>query len=257
LTPATDAPANAIHSNDTGQIKVALIEKRLLLGQCLARCIELASGSDVISFPSLESWLEAADTTPVSLIILCLGSKSSEAETRRTVSLLLQSANKVPTIILSDVEDPDQIVDALEHGVRGYVPTSVPLPVAINAMYLVQAGGVFVPATSLMAAAARSSEGDLSLRHTRNGLFTARQSAVVEALRRGKANKIIAYELNMRESTVKVHVRNIMKKLKAKNRTEVAFMTNVMADTGESFAVPRTIVETPRSPATVTSGIRK
>jgi DNA-binding NarL/FixJ family response regulator len=32
----------------------------------------------------------------------------------------------------------------------------------------------------------------------------------------------------MRESTVKVHVRNIMKKLRAKNRTEVAFMTNGM-----------------------------
>jgi DNA-binding NarL/FixJ family response regulator len=47
--------------------------------------------------------------------------------------------------------------------------------------------------------------------------------AVVEALRRGRANKIIAYELNLRESTVKVHIRNIMRKLHATNRTEVAF----------------------------------
>ena len=37
---------------------------------------------------------------------------------------------------------------------------------------------------------------------------------------------MIAFELKMRESTVKVHVRNIMKKLNAKNRTEVAFMAN-------------------------------
>jgi DNA-binding NarL/FixJ family response regulator len=48
----------------------------------------------------------------------------------------------------------------------------------------------------------------------------------VEALRKGKANKIIAYELQMRESTVKVHVRNIMKKLHATNRTEVAYIAN-------------------------------
>jgi DNA-binding NarL/FixJ family response regulator len=47
--------------------------------------------------------------------------------------------------------------------------------------------------------------------------------AVVEALRRGRANKIIAHELNLRESTVKVHIRNIMKKLNATNRTEVAY----------------------------------
>ena len=57
-------------------------------------------------------------------------------------------------------------------------------------------------------------------------MFSTRQAAVVEALRRGKSNKQIAYELAMCESTVKVHVRNIMKKLNAKNRTQVAFMAN-------------------------------
>jgi len=60
------------------------------------------------------------------------------------------------------------------------------------------------------------------------GSFSSRQANVIEALRRGKSNKVIAYELNMCESTVKVHVRNIMKRLNAKNRTEVAFMANEM-----------------------------
>jgi DNA-binding NarL/FixJ family response regulator len=39
------------------------------------------------------------------------------------------------------------------------------------------------------------------------------------------ANKLIAYELAMCESTVKVHIRNIMKKLNATNRTQVAYLT--------------------------------
>ena len=56
----------------------------------------------------------------------------------------------------------------------------------------------------------------------------------MEALRRGKANKIIAYELNLRESTVKVHVRNIMKKVKATNRTEVVFKLNDLFLSGGS-----------------------
>ncbi len=59
-------------------------------------------------------------------------------------------------------------------------------------------------------------------------MFTARQAAVIEALRRGKANKIIAYELSMCESTVKVHIRNIMKKLNATNRTEVAYKMDTL-----------------------------
>ena len=56
--------------------------------------------------------------------------------------------------------------------------------------------------------------------------FTPRQAAVVEAIARGKANKLIARELDMCESTVKVHVRRIMKKLGARNRTEVALIAN-------------------------------
>jgi DNA-binding NarL/FixJ family response regulator len=53
---------------------------------------------------------------------------------------------------------------------------------------------------------------------------------VIDALRRGKPNKIIANELNMRESTVKVHVRNIMKKLNATNRTQVAYLATRLLD---------------------------
>jgi DNA-binding NarL/FixJ family response regulator len=56
--------------------------------------------------------------------------------------------------------------------------------------------------------------------------FTNRQSQVLACLREGKPNKLIAYELTMCESTVKVHVRHIMKKLGATNRTQVAYLTN-------------------------------
>ena len=52
--------------------------------------------------------------------------------------------------------------------------------------------------------------------------FTPRQMAVLRHVKLGKANKTIARELDMSESTVKIHLRNIMKKMKAANRTEVA-----------------------------------
>ena len=59
-------------------------------------------------------------------------------------------------------------------------------------------------------------------------IFTARQNDVAEALRHGKANKVIAYELNMCESTVKVHIRNIMRKLNATNRTEAVYKMDTL-----------------------------
>jgi len=206
-------------------LSIILIEKRVLIRDCLTQCLRLSSEPNVIPFPSVEKWLEAADKTPAALIVFCIAGKSKDPQTHREIALLSQMERHVPTVLLSDTEDLDHIVDALDQGARGYIPTSLSLEIAVEAMRLVKAGGVYVPASSVIAA--KHSDDDIGApKRFCNGIFTARQAAVVEALRRGKANKVIAYELKMRESTVKVHVRSIMKKLKAKNRTEVAFMAN-------------------------------
>jgi DNA-binding CsgD family transcriptional regulator len=69
-----------------------------------------------------------------------------------------------------------------------------------------------------------------------SGGVTAREAAVVRALQQGKSNKVIAYELNMCESTVKVHVRNLMKKMKARNRTDLAIKTQIPVAANVSMA---------------------
>ena len=56
----------------------------------------------------------------------------------------------------------------------------------------------------------------------KNRSLTARQQAVFELLSRGDTNKVIARRLGMREGTVKVHVRQIMRKFGVTNRTQIA-----------------------------------
>jgi len=56
----------------------------------------------------------------------------------------------------------------------------------------------------------------------RNHSLTARQKAVLKLLSRGDTNKVIARRLGMGEGTVKVHVRQIMRKFGVTNRTQVA-----------------------------------
>ena len=201
---------------------IVLIDARDLHRDCLTRCLSLVPGDCVTSFPCVDSFLAVSYSISASVIIL---SADKSPAVRRQLFLLKQAENQVPTIVLNDVDDPDEIIAAIDSGARGYIPTSMPLQMAIEAMRLVKAGGVFVPASSLVAMR-QTNPINPSEQATKSGPFTVRQAAVVEALCRGKANKIIAYELKMRESTVKVHVRNIMKKLKAKNRTEVAFITS-------------------------------
>jgi len=57
--------------------------------------------------------------------------------------------------------------------------------------------------------------------------LTGREHEVVCKLKQGKPNKIIAYELGISISTVKVHVRNILRKAGATNRIQAALDTRL------------------------------
>jgi DNA-binding NarL/FixJ family response regulator len=64
--------------------------------------------------------------------------------------------------------------------------------------------------------------------------LTPSEQRVLELLREGKPNKVIARELDIEETTVKVHVRRIMKKLNAANRTQAALVAQQMAGASAS-----------------------
>ena len=210
------------------QLAAVVIEQRQFIRDCLARALRSASGQDVIALSSVEEWLNICEHTPACVVLLSGHETGDSAQLWHKVQKLSHAKKRVPTIVLSDAEDVGHVMNALNKGVRGYVPTNLSLDVVVEAMRLVRAGGVFIPASCLSAAqqgtALPAAKTALSM------LFTARQEAVIEALRQGKANKTIAYELQLQESTVKVHIRNIMKKLKAKNRTEVAYIIRQMID---------------------------
>jgi DNA-binding NarL/FixJ family response regulator len=217
---------------------IIVIDIHLLSRDCLSRVLSAEFKVPVLCYSTIEEWVKSGPTEPVSLVVYCQN-RQSRADAIEAVERLGELSDRTggwPAVILSDDEDPDLIVEMLSKNVRCYVPTSLPIHVAVQAMELARAGGVFVPASSFLThrQVERAPAPPLSPRV--HGLFTARQAAVVEALRRGKANKIIAHELKMRESTVKVHVRNIMKKLHATNRTQVAYLANRMLSGEEPVA---------------------
>ena len=221
-TATTECPPN---KDD----RIVIVDVRSLSRECLARVLSHERNVPVECHSSLDEWIATGQITPPSLVVLCQ-SGLSNSDAIKEVERLTELAPQIghcPAVILSDNEDPDLIVRMLGKNVRGYVPTGLSIAVAIQAIELARAGGVYVPASSLIAAHLVQEAPSPTVQKT-NGMFTTRQAAVIEALKRGKANKIIAYELEMRESTVKVHVRNIMKKLKATNRTEVAYKANLL-----------------------------
>ena len=62
--------------------------------------------------------------------------------------------------------------------------------------------------------------------------FSRRQLEILKHLAQGKQNKRIAHDLGISENTVKVHMRHIMKKLDAQNRTQVVLLTRWASGNG-------------------------
>jgi len=204
---------------------IVIVDRRALDRECLAR--SLREHNPKFEFRAVESIDELRrqgdiEADPSALLLILGSRKVTEQSAKDEIANLVSAFENAPVIVIADSDDPVQILSALESGARGYIPSNVRLQVAAEAIGLARAGGVFVPARAFLALR----ETILS---TANGarplhsIFTAREADVVESLRQGKANKIIAYELNLCESTVKVHIRSIMRKLKATNRTEVAY----------------------------------
>lgn len=207
-----------------------LIDRRHLTRECLAAWLTERSPDIRVQTHScvseaVEAGLDGEAGRMV--ILLSVGTDlPSTPEVVEAIADLEEAAPRLPVLLIGDRSDSGTVIEALGLGLRGYLPTTTGPGVLVGAIQLVLAGGTYVPESALVnTAPSGRPAADLPDRGLIEG-FTPRQSQVLACLRQGKPNKTIAYELNMCESTVKVHIRHIMKKLRATNRTQVVFFTN-------------------------------
>jgi DNA-binding NarL/FixJ family response regulator len=180
---------------------------------------------------------EAGGPSRFSVAILNMHAvRIGDVEFADQLPLLADLALNLALVLLSDVDDADDIAKAFELGVRGYIPTNLPIKQAVSAIRLVSTGGSYVPSSILSLSIQRSAAHNDANRkeHHCAERFTPRQMEVLQRLWQGKQNKMIAYDLDMCESTVKVHIRHIMKKLNAHNRTQVVLLTHSLNENGNA-----------------------
>lgn len=144
--------------------------------------------------------------------------------------LVLAASRALPVAVLCDSTDRSEVVEATRLGVRGYIPADFSPAAAISAIKLVHAGEMFTPAsirragapvTMLCPSASGRSEGERPEENAGSGVLTQRERAVLDLICIGRPNKLIARELGIEASTVKIHVRNVMRKLHVTNRTQL------------------------------------
>ncbi len=202
-------------------LRIGLIDCYQFSQECLVRAFgDLQPRFTMLPFSTVRECILNADQM---FDMVLYYAHASETDCAHNIAILLRSLCSIPLIVLSDAEDaqrPETIRGTLRQGAQGFIPTrSLGIPMIVSAIRLVEAGGTFAP-PDLAPAGAEPATGPAPARHDR---LTARQIIVLRHLQQGKANKIIAHELGMSESTVKVHVRNIMRKMGATNRTQAVY----------------------------------
>ena len=145
-------------------------------------------------------------------------------------------------MILSDSESREEIISTLNVAAQGFLYIGGNTELAVHVFSTILNRGHFpsailpkqsgpsqpvmdrMPTPPCVMGGGSRAKKNLEDADPRNRSLTARQKAVLELLRRGDTNKIIARRLGMTEGTVKVHVRQIMRKFGVTNRTQVALV---------------------------------
>ena len=127
-------------------------------------------------------------------------------------------------VMMSESEDQKDILDAFGLGAAGYITKLSPDSLIINALRLIVDGNLYVPPAVLKGLQKRPrmpGEGKILTHTLPNGKnLTYRQSEVLQHLSNGLSNKQIAYEMNVSEATVKLHINALLRHLHVENRTK-------------------------------------
>lgn len=137
------------------------------------------------------------------------------------LGLIAAAAPQTPVLVTADCDDPERARMILRSGAKGFLPMSLGLKVLVAALERMRAGGTFVP---LVLSEPCS---DAKTRETSRPpwqALTRRQRDVLALISEGRSNKLIADALGMSESTVKAHVKQIIRRLHVVNRTQAALL---------------------------------
>jgi len=173
--------------------------------------------------PDMEVVAEAADGAQAFDLFCKSQPDLALLDMRMPVKTGVQATEEIRTkfpeariIMLTAFDGDEEIHKAFEAGAQGYVFKNSSGEKLIPALRAVVAGRRWIPKEVATRLSSRKSFEEL----------TGREIQVLHELAKGLANKEIAGTLNITEYTVKDHLKNIMAKLRAADRTE-AVMTSI------------------------------
>ena len=137
------------------------------------------------------------------------------------IGLILQDRPACHVVLLTVSEDAEDLALALKKGAAGYLLKNIDADYLLQALRCVmQADAVISPEmTAKLVASFRQVEAPTE---SNSKKLTPREREMLAQLSLGLSNKEIARKLDVAESTVKIHLQSILKKLELNNRVQAA-----------------------------------
>lgn len=140
------------------------------------------------------------------------------------LTMLRSSHPRIPIIVVSGMDDPRIMREAMRFGAAGFVPKAMNRAGLAEAVGTVMRGSIFTPAC-LAGLEDPPTVPRPEAIETRISWLTPQQLRVLCMIRQGKLNKQIAFEMGVGETTVKAHVSEVLRKLGVLSRTQAAIET--------------------------------
>ena len=211
-------------SADPALATVLLIDGRPLMRECLTRGMRAEWPAARLAATGWEQLDIVAATEHVDLCLVATG-------TGGTLERARAAFPHAALVVLGDDDAYANVAAAATQGARGFFSTAVDLAVLVQGVRLVLMGGTAMPIALTPPAQARTPEPSGGGRSRFSAeLFTPKELEVLRSLATGRPNKLIAHELAICETTVKVHLRHIFRKLGTTNRTHAALLAREMLD---------------------------
>ncbi|MGG7566198.1 response regulator transcription factor [Rhodovulum sp. DZ06] len=128
----------------------------------------------------------------------------------------MQRASGGKVALISGVATRREAQAALDAGAAGFLPKTLSAKSLVNAVRFMAMGEVYAPIEFMTAPEEPAGA------HPLVDKLSRREYQVLEGLSEGKSNKEIARDLEVQETTVKLHVKTLYRKLGVSNRTQAA-----------------------------------
>ena len=213
---------HATGNSGSDRFHVLIIDPQPLTRGCLVAAVEsapyLASVTSAEGVPAVLQLVDEGARFDTAIVNLDR-SVTNEVSLLEALMPLKLAIPDTPLLLIVACTTPACLSAAFQHGVRGYLASDTSLSVTLDALQLICSGWMIYPAFKQESVPANL--GGMTIDDAIAGRLTPRQEQVLQYLIKGLPNKSIAFHLQMSESTVKAHIKEIMQRVGAANRTQV------------------------------------